>query len=188
MTPNSSVTEPVMKQAADRRGDAQFVTLGIDQEVFAVPVEAVVEILDMRPMFRLPDAPVFLAGLIDVRGRSVPVIDLRTKLGLPLQATTETTRILVLEIDVAGRPLVLGLIADRVFEVLTLDHAQIGAPPDIGVRWRSDYISGVGRQQGGFVIIFDLPRLFSSDELMLVSARTTHHNATYKKQSEQLSA
>ena len=99
------------------RTDAQFVTLGIDREVFAVPVETVVEILDMREIFRVPDAPPHLAGLIDVRGRSVPVIDLRVKLGLPPAAPTETTRIMVLEVPMAGRQLVLGLVADRVFEV-----------------------------------------------------------------------
>jgi purine-binding chemotaxis protein CheW len=149
----------------------QFVTLGIDQEIFAVPVDTVVEILDMRPMFRLPEAPPYLAGLIDVRGRSVPVIDLRVKLGLPATATTETTRILVLEITIEGRPLALGLIADRVFEVMALDVRQVEAPPDIGVKWRSDYISGVGRRAGGFVIIFDLPRLFSSTDAMLIASK-----------------
>jgi purine-binding chemotaxis protein CheW len=149
----------------------QFVTLGIDQEVFAVPVDTVVEILDMRPMFRLPEAPPYLAGLIDVRGRSVPVIDLRVKLGLPATAATETTRILVLEITIEGRPLAIGLIADRVFEVMALDVRQVEAPPDIGVKWRSDYISGVGRRAGGFVIIFDLPRLFSTADAMLVGSQ-----------------
>jgi purine-binding chemotaxis protein CheW len=148
--------------------NAQFVTLGIDQEVFAVPVEAVVEILDMRPMFRLPEAPAYLAGLIDVRGRSVPVIDLRLKLGLPATATTETTRILVLEIAAANRTLALGLIADRVFEVMALDSHQVEAPPDIGVRWRSNYISGVGRRESGFVIILNLPHLFSATDTMLL--------------------
>ena len=68
------------------RIDTQFVTLGIDREIFAVPVETVLEILDMRELFRMPDAPAWLAGLIDVRGRSVPVIDLRVKLGLPAAA------------------------------------------------------------------------------------------------------
>ncbi len=72
--------------------DAQFVTLGIDRELFAVPVQTVVEILDMRQMFRVPDAPAHLAGLIDVRGRSVPVVDLRVKLGLPAVAATESTQ------------------------------------------------------------------------------------------------
>jgi purine-binding chemotaxis protein CheW len=160
-----------MNSNPDTKSDAQFVTLGIEQEVFAVPVEAVVEILDMRPMFRLPDAPSYLAGLIDVRGRSVPVIDLRVKLGLAAAAATETTRILVLEITVAGRLLALGLIADRVFEVMALDVSQVEAPPDIGVRWRSEYISGVGRRGGGFVIIFDLPHLFSTSDAMLIDPR-----------------
>lgn len=187
MTSTSSVTEMTMKREPAIRGDAQFVTLGVDQEVFAVPVEAVVEILDMRPMFRLPDAPAFLAGLIDVRGRSVPVIDLRTKLGLPALDVTETTRILVLEIGTPAQVLVIGLIADRVFEVLTLDRQQIGAPPDIGVPWRCDYISGVGRRQGGFVIIFDLPRLFSSNELMLVNAGAGRPDATEPVRSEFMS-
>lgn len=154
----------------------QFVTLGIDREVFAVPVDAVVEILDMRPMFRLPEAPLYLAGLIDVRGRSVPVIDLRVKLGLPATAPTETTRILVLEITIQNRPLALGLIADRVFEVMAIDARQVESPPDIGVKWRSDYISGVGRREGGFVVIFDLPRLFSSTEAMLIASKDTQQS------------
>ncbi|MGD0106266.1 MAG: chemotaxis protein CheW [Rhodopila sp.] len=144
--------------------DAQFVILGIDREVFAVPVETVVEILDMRQMFRVPDAPAHLAGLIDVRGRGVPVIDLRVKLGLPAAAPTETTRIMVLEVPLAGRQLVLGLIADRVFEVAPLDNGRIEPPPDIGTRWRSDYIQGVGRRGESFVIVFDLAHLFMSDD------------------------
>jgi purine-binding chemotaxis protein CheW len=144
--------------------DAQFVTLGIDREVFAVPVETVVEILDMREMFRVPDAPAHLAGLIDVRGRSVPVIDLRIKLGLPTAAVTETTRIMVLEIPLAGRTLVLGLVADRVFEVAPMDDGKIEPPPDIGTRWRSDYIRGVGRRGDSFVVVFDVARLFTSED------------------------
>ncbi len=153
--------------------DAQFVTLGIDREVFAVPVETVVEILDMREMFRVPDAPAHLAGLIDIRGRGVPVIDLRVKLGLAPTAATETTRIMVLEVPVAGRQLVLGLVADRVFEVAPLDDGRIEPPPDIGTRWRCDYIRGVGRRGDSFVIVFDLGRLFMSEEPALLDTSHT---------------
>jgi len=149
--------------------DAQFVTLGIDREVFAVPVETVVEILDLRTMFRVPDAPAHLAGLIDVRGRSVPVIDLRVKLGLPAVPPTETTRIMVLEVPMAGRQLILGLVADRVFEVAPLDDGRMEPPPDIGTRWRSDYIRGVGRRGDSFVIVFDPARLFTSEEPALLA-------------------
>jgi purine-binding chemotaxis protein CheW len=153
--------------------DAQFVTLGIDREVFAVPVDAVLEILEIRPMFRIPEAPSYLAGLIDVRGRGVPVIDLRLKLGLAAQAANEMTRILVLEFAVGEQKLVLGLVADRVIEVITLDKREIQPAPAIGLQWRSDYISGVGRRNDNFVIIFELARLFSSSDVALISASAT---------------
>lgn len=148
--------------------EMQFVTLGIDREVFGVPVSAVLEILDMRPMFRLPEAPPYLAGLIDVRGRGVPAIDLRVKLGLPAVAATENTRILVLEVMIGDRPVVLGLIADRVIEVISLNLDEVEPTPEIGLRWRSDYINGIGRRNDGFVIIFSLPNLFSHEEAMLI--------------------
>jgi purine-binding chemotaxis protein CheW len=142
------------------RQSDQFVTLGLDQEVFAVPVEVVREILDMRQPFRIPDAPVHLAGLIDVRGHAVPVIDLRLKLGLPARAASADTRILVLEV----------LIADRVFEVTALDAGSLSPPPDIGSMWRSDYIEGIGRRGDNFVVIFDVSRLLSSEDVALLRA------------------
>lgn len=148
----------------------QYVTLGIDREVFAVPVERVQEILDMRPVARLPHAPPYLIGMIDVRGRGVPVIDLRVRLGLaPVEATVHT-RILVLEVTAGGRDLVLGLLADRVFEVTGLDGGRLEPPPEIGTRWRSDCITGVGRRGEAFVVVFDLARLFAADEVPVLAA------------------
>lgn len=166
-----------MNLSSASEGDIQLVTLGIDREVFAVPVEAVLEILDMRPMCRLPEAPAYLAGLIDVRGRAVPVIDLRTKLGLPTAEATESTRVLVLNVTVSGRELVVGLVADRVFEVAALAADQIEPTPDIGVTWRSDYILAIGRRNDGFVIIFDLARLFSEEEAALLNEKATSEEA-----------
>lgn len=157
-----------MKADAQPGREQQFVTLGIDREVFGVPVSSVLEILDMRPMFRLPEAPPYLAGLIDVRGRGVPAIDLRVKLGLPPVPATENTRILVLEVMVGARPVTLGLIADRVIEVISLVLDDIEPTPEIGLRWRSDYIHGIGRRNDSFVIIFSLPNLFSREEAMLI--------------------
>lgn len=150
--------------------DTQLVTLGIGQEVFAVPVASVLEILDMRPIFRLPDAPPYLVGLVDVRGRGVPAIDLRIKLGLPAAAATENTRILVLQVGVGQRELTLGLIADRVFEVAAIDAGAIETTPDIGAKWNSEYIRGIARRGDGFVVIFDLARLFSTAEIASLEA------------------
>lgn len=160
------------------RREAQFVTLGIGEEVFAVPVETVLEILDMRPVFRLPEAPPHVLGLIDLRGRSVPVLDLRVKLGLPAIPPTASTRILVLEIELPGRRLVLGLVADRVIEVMALDRDEIEPAPDVGISWRSDYIAGVGRRGATFVVVFDLPALFSNEDAGSLAAAAASPVAT----------
>ncbi|HLO79063.1 MAG TPA: chemotaxis protein CheW [Magnetospirillum sp.] len=148
---------------------SQYVTLGIEHEVFAVEVHRVREILDVPAIAQLPNAPPYLLGVIDVRGQCVPVVDLRRKLGFAPAPHTNHTRILVLEIPAQDRRLVLGLLADRVFEVTPLDGAGMALPPDIGVRWRSDYIHGIGRRGGAFVVVFDLAQLFSTDEMALMA-------------------
>jgi purine-binding chemotaxis protein CheW len=141
--------------------DTNLVTLGLGPEIFAVPVACVIEILAMRDLFRIPDGPPYLAGLADVRNQAVPVIDLRRKLGMPSAELTQQTRIIVLEVAVGTNKLAIGLIADRVIEVITLPADRIGPPPDVGGSWRSDYIAGVGRHGAGFVIVFAMDKLFS---------------------------
>ena len=147
----------------------KFVTLGVGRETFAVDVDSVREILDPRPMAVLPHAPPFLSGIIEVRGRAVPVIDLPKKLGFAASALDAHSRIVVVEVPLAERRLIVGLLTDRVFEVTALDGQTAELPPDIGVRWRSDYIRAIGRRNGGFVIVFDLVRLFSGAETALLA-------------------
>jgi purine-binding chemotaxis protein CheW len=148
-------------------GEAQYVTLCLGSEVFAVPVALVREILDYRTAFRIPEGPDYLLGLIDVRGRGTPVIDLRLKLGLPKVDPTTATRIMVMDVPLADRILSLGLVADRVQEVTSFSEAQIEGAPDVGVAWRSEYIDGVVRRDSGFVILLDLPVLLTADEAVL---------------------
>ncbi|ATC32014.1 chemotaxis protein CheW [Caulobacter vibrioides] len=149
--------------------ERQCVTLGLGAEVFAVPVAFVREILDYSAPSALPEGPSYLLGLTDVRGRGTPTLDLRTKLGLTRVEPSLATRILVLDVPVDGRILSLGLVADRVIEVATFEPGQIEAAPDIGVPWRSDYIKGVVRRDHGFVVIFDLPRLLTSQDAALIA-------------------
>jgi purine-binding chemotaxis protein CheW len=146
------------------------VTLGLGRELFGMPVENVREILDMRPVSRLPHAPACMLGIIDVRGRSVPIVDLRSRLGLEPAAVTASTRIIVLELPSAERTLVLGVVADRVLEVMGMDATQMETPPEIGARWRSDYITGIGRRGDAFVVVFDLARLFAAADPALIDA------------------
>jgi purine-binding chemotaxis protein CheW len=149
--------------------EAQYVTFALGDEVFAVPVEIVREILDFAEPFKIPNGPDYLLGLRNVRGQGVPTIDLRLKLGLSKTIVTPNTRVLVLDVPVDDRILSLGLVADRVFEVTPFRGDQIQDPPDIGIRWRSDYIHGVVRRETGFVVIIDLASLLSLEDATLLS-------------------
>jgi len=150
----------------------QYLTLGLDNEHFGIDIRQVREILDMRPIARLPHAPEFLLGMIDVRGAGYPVVDLRTKLGLPRIEPTPATRIIILDIPVNGLVQSVGFVADRVFEVACLNQGGLAPAPDVGGRWRSSYIAGIGRRAEAFVIIFDLQRLMSAHELALLPAES----------------
>ncbi len=148
---------------ASTSSDTQFVTFSLGEEVFAVPVDVVREILDHEEAFKIPHGPDYLLGLRDVRGQGVPVIDLRLRLGMSKTVKTPHTRILVLDIPIGEKLLALGLVADKVFEVTPFRHDQIETAPDIGIRWNSSYIAGVVRRDGDFVVIIDLAQLFSGE-------------------------
>ncbi len=150
--------------------EGQFVTLGLGAEVFAVPVSMVREILDYRVPFAIPDGPGYMLGLIDVRGRGTPLVDLRTKLGLPRAEPTPITRILVLDVTLKDRTLSLALMADRVLEVVSFGKGEIEGPPDVGVPWRSDYIAGVVHRESGFVVLFDVANLLTASDVAALSS------------------
>lgn len=148
----------------------QYVTLGVAEELFAAPVEKVQEILDMRPIARLPQAPETLLGMIDVRGQGIPVVDLRLTLGLPHAPDNENTRIIVLSINGQNGELRLGLRADRVFEVTILDDDALDPPPSVSGTWSGHCIAGIGRRNGRFVTVLDLERLLGSVETLTQAA------------------
>ena len=160
--------------AADK---AQYVTFSLGDEVFAAPVTLVREILDYQAPFKIPNGPAYLLGLTDVRGRGVPTMDLRMRLGMAPATPTDNTRILVVDIPLEDRVLSLGLVTDRVFEVAPFGRDQIETAPDIGVRWRSEYISGVVRREDGFVVLVDLARLLSSNEAAALATADLGHAA-----------
>ena len=144
---------------------AQYLTLGLAGETFGISIRNVREILDMRPISRLPHAPDFLLGMIDVRGNGYPIVDLRTKLNLPRVPATEATRIIILDVPMNDEPVGVGFVADCVFEVTDIDENQIKPPPSVGGRWQSDYLAGIARKADKFVIIFNLERLMAAADM-----------------------
>jgi purine-binding chemotaxis protein CheW len=148
----------------------QAVTFSIGAEIFAVPVSHVREILDYQQPFQLPGAPDHFLGLIEVRGAGVPTIDLRLRLGLPRVDPTPLTRILILEVPRDGKTLLLGLVIDRALVVSAFAQGTVETAPDIGTHWRSDYINGVVRQNGSFVVLIDIAKVLTTQDAALLSA------------------
>lgn len=151
--------------------DIQSVTFGLGQEVFAVPVPLVREILDYKEPFRIPNGPDHFLGLIDVRGEGIPTIDLRLRLGMPKAEPTVLTRILILEVPRVGRTLTIGLLIDKALSVSVFPRSAIETSPDIGVAWRSEYIEGVVREETGFVVLIDIARILTSQDADLIDQR-----------------
>lgn len=151
---------------------SQYLTFKIGEEIFALEVSQVREVLDMTRITRVPRAPDFMRGVINVRGSVVPVVDLRLKFGLTRTENTVDTRIVVMEINLDGEATVLGALADSVNEVIELEPSCIENPPRIGMRWKTEFIKGIGKREdvdAKFIIILDIDRVFSTDELALVS-------------------
>jgi purine-binding chemotaxis protein CheW len=137
-------------------------TLRLEDELFAIEAESVREILDLVPVTEVPNASPFAAGLINVRGRVVPLADLKVAFGMHRAAQDHDTRIVVIETEIDGEPTVVGVLADKVYDVTDIERAAIEEAPRVGMRWRPDYVRGIGKRNGGFIIIPDLNRIFET--------------------------
>lgn len=151
---------------------AQYITFKLGDESFAINVAQVREVLELSQITRVPTAPDYMRGVVNVRGKAIPVVDLRLKFGLPETADTVNSRIVVMELDIDGESTVVGGIADSVHEVIELEQGQINPPPRIAMRWRTELIQGMGRRGEEFIIILDIKAVFSSNELALNDSGT----------------
>ena len=146
----------------------QFLTFKLGDEIFAIDVAQVREVLDISTITRVPRAPEFMRGVINVRGSVVPVVDLRLKFGMTKTENTVDSRVVVMELSLDGDQTILGAMADSVHEVMDLEPEQIEEPPSIGSRWKTEFIKGIGKRDEEFIILLDIDRIFSTDELAIV--------------------
>jgi len=146
----------------------QYLTFKLADEVFALDITQVREVLDYTAVTKVPKMPEFMRGVINLRGSVVPVVDMRMKFGMEKTERTVNTCIIIVEIDLDGDMTVLGALADSVQEVMDLDAGQIEPAPKIGTRLRTEFIKGMGKHNDEFIIILDIDKVFSSDELSLV--------------------
>ena len=145
----------------------QYLTFELAEEIFALEISKVREVLDFTTVTKVPQTPDFMLGVINLRGAVVPVVDMRLKFRLEKADTSVNTCIIIVEIEVDGEATVLGAMADSVQEVLDLNPDQIEPPPRIGTRLKTKFTKGMGKKDNQFIIILDIDKVFSVDELAI---------------------
>ena len=146
----------------------QYLTFRLGEEVFALDVAKVREVLDLTPVTRIPRTPEFMRGVINLRGSVVPVVDLRTSFGMPVSENTVNTCIIVVEVFLDNEVVVIGALADQVEEVIDIEPDQIEPAPKIGTQVRTEFIHGMGKRDSRFLMILNIDQVFSSEELTSV--------------------
>jgi purine-binding chemotaxis protein CheW len=143
----------------------QYLTFKLGEEVFAIDVAKVREVLEISTITKVPRTPEFMSGVINLRGNVVPVVDLRLCFEMSRTEKTVNTCIVVVEVLLEGESAVIGALADSVEEVIDLEPDQIQPAPRIGTHIQTDFIKGMGRRDAQFVMILDIDRVFSAGEL-----------------------
>jgi purine-binding chemotaxis protein CheW len=155
-----------MATQATAAGAAQYLGFFVADAEYAIGILRVREILEFHTVTRVPIAPRSIRGVINLRGRVVPVVDLAVRLSLPESPITKRTCIVVVEAEFESGPAVMGVLADRVSEVIDLGPEEIEPPPTFGTPMRADCLLGVGRAEGrGFVLLLDIDKALSVEDL-----------------------
>jgi purine-binding chemotaxis protein CheW len=156
----------------------EVLTLDLEGEMFAVEAVHVREILDLVPITDVPRASPFVNGLINVRGKVVPLADLRVRFGMQQRSPTVDTRIVVLELELNGESVIAGIRADKVHEVVEVAASSLQETPKVGMRWRPEFIRCIGKRGDDFMVVLDIARVFegaaaheSTGEVIAISPR-----------------
>ncbi len=156
--------------AADLTDSHQYLTFTLGDEIFALNIATVREVLEMTTITRIPRTPPFMRGVINLRGHAVPVVDMRLKFGMRRVEDTVNTCIIIVEVDLEGEAVIMGAVADSVREVFEMKPDQIDPAPRMGTSINTEFIMGMGKQDDGFIMILDINRVFSVEELNLMQA------------------
>lgn len=160
-----------MSQSQSVNELTSYLSFQLGDEMFAADVSKVLEILELRPITRVPRCPDYMRGVINLRGNVLPVLDTRTKFGLTQKEDTKDTCIVVLNVNMDGESLTLGALVDSVEEVLELGAGDIEPPPTIGNKFNPEYLQGMVKMDETFIMVLNVDKVFSTDELVVVKEK-----------------
>ena len=143
-----------------------YLSFKLGEEVFAINVSKVLNILEMSPITKVPKSPDYMKGVINLRGNVLPVVDMRIKFGLRENEITVDSSIIVLSINKNNEELMVGVLVDAVKEVLEFRDEEIVDSPSIGTKYNSGFISGMKRRDSNFIMILNIDKVFATEEII----------------------
>lgn len=147
----------------------KYLTFKLENEEYGVEILKVQEIIQMQQVTKVPRAPAFVRGVINLRGKVIPVVELRTKFGMPTREDTEKTCIIVAMIEAAGKNLTMGLIIDEVKEVLDIGPGQIEETPSFGASVDTAFLLGIGKVGDNVKMLLDIDKVLSGNDIAAVA-------------------
>jgi purine-binding chemotaxis protein CheW len=163
MSDEAKTMNQAVKAIMDKEG--KYLTFSLAGEEYGIGILKVKEIIGMMSITMVPQTPVYLKGVINLRGKVIPVVDLRIKFGMEPIEYNERTCIIVVEISGEGRTVHMGIVVDSVSEVLNIKAADIEETPNFGTQLNTEYILGMAKSAGGIKILLDIDRVLSAEEI-----------------------
>ena len=148
----------------------QYLSFNLDDEIFAMDISKVREVLEFKSVTKVPQTPDFMRGVINLRGSVVPVIDLKKKFGMGETQKAVNTCVIITDVILDDETIVLGAMADSVEEVFDLEPENIEPAPRIGTHMNTEFLKGMGKKGDEFMLILDINKVFTSEELLDVQA------------------
>jgi len=162
--------EDAVQEMRSRVGrEGKYLTFSLAGEEYGIGILKVKEIIGMMEITRVPQTPSYVKGVINLRGKVIPVVDLRAKFGLPEEVSTECTCVVVVEVVRDAGHVLIGSVVDSVSEVLNIREGEIEDTPDFGVRLDTRYIRGIAKAASGIKILLDIDSVLGTDELTAFS-------------------
>ena len=157
-----------VRQAGQAPKSGKYLTFTLAEEEYGIGILKIKEIIGMMPITTVPQTPHYVKGVVNLRGKVIPVIDLRLRFGMGEIEYTERTCIIVVEMAGESVDVIIGIVVDTVSEVLTIRDEEIEDPPRFGARLDTDYIHGMAKTDDGVKILLDIDRVLRSEELVLL--------------------
>ena len=172
---------------ADQMGELQegkHLTFSLGKETYGIPIQHVQQIIGMMDITEIPRMPKFIKGVTNLRGKIIPILDLRLKFGLPPIDYTDRTCIIIVEMQVNGIKKWMGVVVDAVSEVLNIQSSEIEPPPQYGTQTENDFLTGMGKVKGKVILLLEMQKVLNQDDLKLLQQSNLADGTTPKSEEE----